>query len=737
MRACGVLALLVVACLAADALGEDSMLRGAIGAATRGDDKPEDAAAASGAGESGASGESGAMSAEQAEKEADKQKSAMEKVQEAANNAKEAQKKLEESVAAHVDATKDTRTKSHVNGVHSDLTGDGIQNNFDTNKKAQEALENHNLLHLELQKAKREAGIALGNNGDPHAIQKQICMKRIKNGQKLAEKFSQIAHDKEAKARAAGNFLKEKLRKAHEASMAVKDQKNHMSVQFKLEVAKNATEAAKQAKDEANKAKLAADYAQDAADNAAEASKRCADECAGMMSPVKHLYAEKKPDDFKDLKPKQPADTTERPTAAERANQVMEAANAKLRKDINAKKTDTSHLGLSKEKDKPDSPAVTGMEQAEGASGATAGMFPGGESGQAAAGGSGANGAPAFRATEESLAPAAPPATVEMKSNTDSKVEQLQNQIKQLKASTSASDSLKTTPVTVTKTTVVEGDSGPGAPVPPAGESGASGAALEGASGTSEPAAPAAPVPAAVGASSDTKVKQTIKHEMTIELAQKKTGAAAMQKDGPAPAPKMTEISKADGKLQPGVAAAGDADKKPEEGDKKPEAADKKPEEGDKKPEAVEKKPDAVDKKPEAEEAPKPKKEAKDDTVPCVQSKPVVVEATQVPAVEKPCDKKDTKLELIRAGQKATPTIGQKTVSVNEALPMRFRQVPTAADQAENADGGSWSSSWGLTQKAGETISVSTPERHGDGFRKPKMVESLAAERGVTPLEEF
>ena len=56
--------------------------------------------------------------------------------------------------------------------MHADATASGVQNNVDTNRKAQEALDAHNQATADLQKKKRDAGMTLGNGGGKNGATK-------------------------------------------------------------------------------------------------------------------------------------------------------------------------------------------------------------------------------------------------------------------------------------------------------------------------------------------------------------------------------------------------------------------------------------------------------------------------------------------------------------------------------------------------------------------------------------
>jgi hypothetical protein len=626
----------------------------------------------------------------------------MEKVQDAANVAKEAQKKLEDSVANTVSTTKNTRITAHIRGAGADLTADGVQNNLDTNKKAMEALDTHNKVHLELQRAKREAGMNLGNanNGGPHAMQMAICQKRIKDGQKKADKFAHIAHDKEAKFRALGNFLKEKLRKAHEAAEAVHKQLDHKMVELKLQISKNATDAAKKAKEEHDKARLAADYAQDKADDASELSKKIADECAGLMSPVEHEYAKKKPDKFAGLKAPEEKDHTERPTPGDRAKSILADAFKKLGKDVESKKDNTKHLGVpeqakegetksdkkeEKEEEKKDDDEKKTEEKEDEKGGKKDKEADKGKKEKAEeekeAGSEGAKKDPRFRSVKVTVKEGAKaakdaPDSEEAeekgadkteKKSTDGKLENLQKQVDALKKE---------------KAKGVKTPQAPAVPVAPAGDDDAAAAGSEseaeaGSEGSTKEATPEGAKVAAHGGHT-VKYKQTITktteyHHKVGATPSKKEGKEADKEEKAAEKPeakeedkeekpKMVTVSSDKGKLDNGVASE--------------------------------------------EEEEKPKKKAakkatvvvvqKDDTVPCGEMKVVPVGCKTV-------DAKGNTYQTV------TPVIAEP----------RFK--------------GTWDA---IQQKEGETVSVSNAERPSDGeFRKPRIVASLAAQGGVRPIE--
>merc|ERR1712072_1535115 len=116
---------------------------------------------------------------------------------------------------------------------------------------------------------KMDAGMVVGvKPKGPCHMKRVIYEKRIAIAKTRAAELDVKSKKLKAKAEASATALELKLKRANDAAAEVKDQSSHLSMDGRLDSARNATIAAKEARDEAAMLKEESQRAQDASDDA-------------------------------------------------------------------------------------------------------------------------------------------------------------------------------------------------------------------------------------------------------------------------------------------------------------------------------------------------------------------------------------------------------------------------------------------------------------------------------------
>merc|ERR1712072_854192 len=157
------------------------------------------------------------------------------------------------------------------------------------NNRADEALLKVRATHKDLMAAKMDAGMVVGAKPKGPCHQKRtIYEKRIAIAKARAAELDSKAQKLKAKAEAAALALELKLKRANDAAASVKDQSSHLSMDGRLDSARNATIAAKAARDEAAMLKEESARATDASDDALEDAMKIQKEMKAILDVCKN-----------------------------------------------------------------------------------------------------------------------------------------------------------------------------------------------------------------------------------------------------------------------------------------------------------------------------------------------------------------------------------------------------------------------------------------------------------------
>lgn len=225
--------------------------------------------------------------AEKAEQE-DNIEEKMKVVQEMNSRHEKAKKKFEELrdlTAKSAEVSKESATSD----ATSTRTRVAVDGSIFQNNRADEALLKVRATHKDLMAAKMDAGMVVGAKPKGPCHQKRtIYEKRIAIAKARAAELDSKAQKLKAKAEAAALALELKLKRANDAAASVKDQSSHLSMDGRLDSARNATIAAKAARDEAAMLKEESARATDASDDALEDAMKIQKEMKAILDICKN-----------------------------------------------------------------------------------------------------------------------------------------------------------------------------------------------------------------------------------------------------------------------------------------------------------------------------------------------------------------------------------------------------------------------------------------------------------------
>jgi hypothetical protein len=272
----------------------------------------------------------GADEAEEAEKE-DDMETKMKRVQEMNAKHEKAKKKFDElrdltSKSAQV--SKDSATEDST----STRTRVAVDGSIFQNDRADKQLVKVRSAHKNLMDAKMDAGMVVGAKPKGPCHQKRVIFeKRISLAKTRATELDLKSKKLKAKAEASALALELKLKRANDAAASVKDQSSHMSMDGRLDSARNATIAAKAARDEAAMFKEEAARAQDASDDALEDAMKIQKEMRAILDICKNKQ---------DFMKQQEKEMAEKEEAADGDKKTQMAAAAKEKKDATKKEAE-------------------------------------------------------------------------------------------------------------------------------------------------------------------------------------------------------------------------------------------------------------------------------------------------------------------------------------------------------------------------------------------------------------
>lgn len=225
--------------------------------------------------------------AEKAEQE-DNIEEKMKVVQEMNSRHEKAKKKFEELrdlTAKSAEVSKESATTD----ATSTRTRVAVDGSIFQNNRADQALVKLRATHKDLMAAKMDAGMVVGAKPKGPCHQKRtIYEKRIAIAKARAAELDSKAQKLKAKAEASALALELKLKRANDAAASVKDQSSHLSMDGRLDSARNATIAAKAARDEAAMLKEDSARATDASDDALEDAMKIQKEMKAILDICKN-----------------------------------------------------------------------------------------------------------------------------------------------------------------------------------------------------------------------------------------------------------------------------------------------------------------------------------------------------------------------------------------------------------------------------------------------------------------
>merc|ERR1711937_530713 len=212
--------------------------------------------------------------------------------------------------------------------------------------------------HKKLMEAKMDAGMVVGAKPKGPCHQKRVIYeKRIALAKTRATELDSKAQKLKAKAEAAALALELKLKRANDAAASVKDQSSHLSMDGRLDSARNATIAAKAARDEAAMLKEESARATDASDDALEDAMKIQKEMKAILDICKNKQ---------EFLKKQEKEMEEKKAAVEAEDK---AEMAKKKAEAKAEREENNDADAKKDAADAKSPAVKATKAAAAAAG--------------------------------------------------------------------------------------------------------------------------------------------------------------------------------------------------------------------------------------------------------------------------------------------------------------------------------------------------------------------------------